>query len=202
METQQLAGPVDDGGFFSVLRKRPGPLQERQMRNAFSLVASLLICLVMFMCSSAQGTSSALSISGDFGRDWIDSLNAKSSQNVSQTAAQDSGNDLWSWGSSPKGSIAVNGNLVADPYYIWKSLNYSDGWMGQMYVDPSTGYPVYGYVDPYTGMVVNYYMDPKTGKPVYTNANYLDALPYISSVLPTYPSDYSREGYVLPKIFT
>lgn len=172
------------------------------MKKAFSVVASLIICLVMVTGSHAQNASSALSISGDFGRSWIDGLNAKSQQSAAQTASQDSGNDLWSWGTSPKGSIVVNGNLVADPYYVWKALNYSDGWIGQTYVDPSTGYPVYGYVDPYTGMVVNYYMDPKTGKPVYANANYLDAFPYISSVLPTYPYDYSQEGYVLPKIFT
>jgi len=51
---------------------------------------------------------------------------------------------FWSWGGSSRGTIVVNGQLMTDPYYVWKSLNYTSGWLGKVYIDPTTGNPVYG----------------------------------------------------------
>ena len=96
-----------------------------------------------------------------------------------------------------KGSIIANGNLVPDPYYVWKSLNYSSGWIGKVSVDPNTGNPVYAFVDPYTGMIINYYMDPKTGNPVYTNEYPTFGFPYYGM----YSSDYGQTVYALPSIY-
>ena len=162
------------------------------MRQELAAIASLIICL-MAMASYAQSTDSALSISGDFGREWISSFKAQNPQ----PAEQNLKNDLWSWGSSPKGSIIANGNLVPDPYYVWKSLNYSSGWIGKVSVDPNTGNPVYAFVDPYTGMIINYYMDPKTGNPVYTNEYPTFGFPYYGM----YSSDYGQTVYALPSIY-
>jgi len=167
------------------------------MRAAFAVIISLIICLSTVGCY-AQSMSDPQSVGGDFGRNWISSFRAQNPQ----PAEQNLKNDLWSWGSSPKGSIVVNGNLVPDPYYIWKSHNYTRGWLGKVYVDPTTGYPVYAYIDPYTGMQINYYMDPKTGKPVYTNTYPYYGFPYYNSVPGYYSSDYLLPtGYVLPSAF-
>jgi hypothetical protein len=166
------------------------------MKAAFALALSLTICLLAIGCY-AQSTSGPQNVGGDFGRNWIGSFKAQNPQ----PAEQNLKNDLWTWGSSPKGSIMVNGNLVPDPYYIWKSLNYTSGWLGKVSVDPTTGYPVYGYLDPYTGMQINYYMDPKTRKPVYSNVYPDYGFPYYGSVPPYYSSDYLQNGYVLPSIF-
>lgn len=166
------------------------------MRIAFAVTISLIMCLLAGGCY-AQSMSYPQSVSGDFGRNWINSFKAQNPQ----PAEQNLKNDLWTWGGSPKGSIVVNGNLVADPYYIWKSLNYTSGWIGKVYVDPTTGYPVYGYLDPYTGMQINYYMDPKTGKPVYTNAYPYYGFPYYGNVPSYYSSNYLPTGYMLPSIF-
>ena len=108
---------------------------------------------------------------------------------------------FWSWGGSSRGTIVVNGQLMTDPYYVWKSLNYTSGWLGKVYVDPTTGYPVYGYIDPYTGMQVNYYIGPKTGKPVYTNENPYYGFPYYENDSHYYSPDYFTPGYELPYIF-
>jgi hypothetical protein len=161
-----------------------------EMKAAFAVIVSLTICLLAIGCY-AQSTSSALSVSGDFGKNWISSFKAQNPQQAEQNLK----NDLWSWGGSPKGSIVVNGKLLADPYYIWKSLNYTSGWLGKIYVDPTTGYPVYAYIDPYTGMQINYYMDPKTGKPVYTNTYPYYGSPYYGNVPSYYSSDYLPIGY-------
>jgi len=177
------------------------------MRALFPMVLLLIICLSMASCS-AQGTYQPQSVGGEFGSNWIGNFNAQNAQ----PAKTNQGNDLWTWGGSPKGSIIVNGNLVADPYYVWKSLNYTNGWLGKVYVDPATGNPVYGFIDPYTRMQINYYMDPKTGKPVYINGYpyYGTAyssgipyygLPYYRNAPLVYSQNYLTNPYVLPSIF-
>ena len=156
------------------------------MRTALGTIILLMILLLAAGCH-AQSMGNPQSVGGDFGRNWISSFKAQNPV----PAEQNLKNDLWSWGSSPKGSIAVNGNLLPDPYYIWKSLNYSRGWLGRVYTDQKTGYPVYGYIDPYTGMPVYYYLDPATNRPTYTNYGYPD----YGSAYPYTPS-YSRPfGY-------
>lgn len=126
-------------------------------------------------------------VGGDYGQGWIGASKAQSTAPIVQNT--NSGNDLWTWGGAPKGSMIFNGKLVPDPYYIWKSLNYTSGWLGMVYIDQSTGYPVYAYEDPYTGKIIYYYVDPKTGKPAYTN---LYSSIYPIAYLNAYPSAYSN----------
>lgn len=168
------------------------------MKTAFAVIAILTLCILTSDCNS-QMASNAQSVGGDFGKDWISSFKAQNPQPSKQNLE----NDLWSWGSAPKGSIIVNGNLVPDPYYIWKSLNYTTGWLGKVYTDPSTGYPVYGYVDPYTGNPIYYYIDPSTGKPVYTYGYPSYGYPYYdSSYYSGLPYDFSSPyDYSLPPNF-
>jgi hypothetical protein len=87
-----------------------------------------------------------------------------------QSPSLSNGNSLWNWGGAPKGRIAVNGKLIPDTYYFWKSLNLTSGWLGQVYVDPKTGYPIYGFLDPNTGFPVYFYVDPNTGQTSFTNS--------------------------------
>jgi hypothetical protein len=161
------------------------------MKTAFGVMVSLIIFLLAVGCY-AQSVSNPQSVSGDFGRNWISSNKAQNPL----LGEQNLKNDLWSWGSSPKGSIMVNGNLVPDPYYVWKSLNYTRGWLGRAYIDPTTGNPVYGYIDPYTGMPLYYYMDPKTRKPVYTNSYLSYGYPNYGSIPTYYSSYYLPRGYM------
>lgn len=165
------------------------------MKAAFAIAFSLIICLLAADCH-AQSTSNFQNVGGDFGKNWMARYEAQNPKPAEQNLT----NDLWSWGGSPKGTIVVNGQLMADPYYVWKSLNYTSGWLGKVYIDPTTGYPVYGYIDPYTGMQVNYYIDPKTGKPVYTNEYPYDGFPYSENASPYY-FDYLSTDYMLPPIF-
>jgi len=127
------------------------------MRTAFLGMAIPIVCLLATFCY-AQSTSGFQSVGGDFGQDWISSFKV---QNF-RLADQNPKNDLWIWGGAPKGSIIVNGRLVADPYYFWKSLNYTRGWLGRVWVDPRTGYPIYAYIEPHTRRTMYFYVDPYT----------------------------------------
>jgi hypothetical protein len=130
------------------------------------IAATILIFCILFINCHAQTKANFQSVGGDFGRAWLKDFLAENPDR--QPKAQNS-TTLWNWGGAPKGMMVQNGSLVADPYYFWKSLNYTSGWMGQVYIDPITGYPIYAYIDPFTGYPDYFYMDPKTGKPVYVN---------------------------------
>jgi hypothetical protein len=159
------------------------------------IIAFILVPWIFLAFSNAQDDRFQ-SVSGDSARSYLTDLQAEKSK-----PAEEKDSSLWTWGSAPRGRKIVDGKLAADPYYIWKSLNYTQGWLGETYVDPTTGYPVYSYIDPSTGMVQNFYVDPTTGGPVYINkypgagAQFYDSIP--SSYLPS----YSSSGYVLPPIF-
>jgi hypothetical protein len=162
------------------------------MKAAIAVI--VLMIYLMASGSSAQSISSPLSLSG-----YFDSNRASSYEVLNpQPALQGTTNDLWTWGGAPKGSIVINGNLVPDPYYVWKSLNYTVGWLGEVYVDLGTGNPVYAYINPYTGMQVNFYMDPKTGKPAYLNTYPYYRSPYYGNALPSYSWDYLPVDYSHP----
>ncbi len=156
------------------------------MESRFMIVAFLISGILLITCH-AESISSYRSVGGDYGRAWLS--NFESHNPEPKTADQNSTN-LWTWGGAPKGRAIQNGNLAADPYYIWRSLNYSSGWLGQAYVDQKTGNPVYAYIDPYTGNTVYFYVDPKTGSPVTTNVDTSTG----SSVMPFGYSDDSDSG--------
>jgi hypothetical protein len=166
--------------------------------QSWFIIAATLILSILLSASIAQTSDHFQSVSGDFGRAW---LNDRMAQNP--TPAENNSGSLWSWGSAPKGSIVMGGKLVPDPYSIWKSFNYTYGWLGQVYVDPYTGYPVYSYIDPYTGMQIYFYLDPdskkpvyfyidpNTGKPVYINTGTANGISGYGGVLSPYGYDFS-----------
>lgn len=149
------------------------------MRITLASVILLAACFLIAGCY-AQYPFSSQYVGGDFGRSWLNNFHAYNPPPTGPNLQ----NDLWSWGKAPKGSIIMNGKLVPDPYYAWKSLNYSTGWMGYAYMDPTTGYPIYAYRDPYTGWVRYFYMDPNTGRPVYTYP--YNGYPFYGSGYPYY----------------
>jgi hypothetical protein len=170
--------------------------------RTITIVAALLVVYLLAMNGYSQSMNRAQYVGGAFGQSLIGMINAQN-QNP-KPAAQDPGNDLWTWGSAPKGSIIVNGKLTPDPYYMWKSLNYTSGWLGMAYIDQRTGYPVYAYTEPYTGRIIYFYVDLKTGKPVYTNTYpgiYSAGFPYYVGSNAYYPPNYWPSSYVLPPVF-
>ncbi|MFB3766319.1 MAG: hypothetical protein ACE14P_13870 [Methanotrichaceae archaeon] len=171
-----------------------------------SIVLIALLSSILLTACYAQSTGSSQggfqSVGEDFGKAWLSNFKAQNPEPVENTSKS---NGLWSWGTAPKGRSIINGQLMVDPYYYWKSLNLSSGWLGQAYVDNKTGAPVYAYIDPYTGYPDYFYMDPKSGSPVYINpasasgsnsgvsSNYLP--PWLSMQSNNnYPSDYPWLG--------
>jgi hypothetical protein len=167
------------------------------MRTAFAVVVLLIACLLVGG-SLGQSNDRFKSVGGEYGQGWISGFKAQTPQ---ATKESNNGTDLWSWGSAPKGSKIIDGKLVTDPYYIWRSLNFTNGWLGETYVDPNTGYPVYAYVDPNTGITRYFYVDPDTGKPVYTNVDPETALLDYGSDSPYYSPDYWTGSNSLPPVF-
>lgn len=165
------------------------------MKTAFA-VAVLLVACLLSSCY-AQSTSRFQGVGGDFGKSVIGSFKANSTQQNAESNA----NDLWNWGSAPKGSLIKNGKLVTDPFYIWQSLNYTDGWIGDIGVDPYTGNPIYAYEDPYTREIKYFYVDPYTGRPVYIDRGLATYSSNYGSGFPVYPYIDQSGNYALPSVF-
>jgi len=140
------------------------------MESRIVLLALALSILLTACC--AQPKSSYLSVGEDYGKSWLSNFQANNPKPVENTSS-----GLWNWGSAPKGRVISNGKLTADPYYIWKSFNFTSGWLGEAYKDSATGNAVYAYINPYTGSPVYFYVDPKTGKPVYTSPGNATSIP-------------------------
>ena len=142
------------------------------MKIATSMIALLMLSLMLIVLAGscyAQGLSSAPYVGGDFGRAWLGNIDQLSAQPAKSTYS-----DLWNWGGGPKGSMAVNGYLVPDLRYIWKSENGTGYWAGWKYPYASGWYPAYNY--PYS----------------------------FSSIYPSnyyYPPDYLSSGYVARRLY-
>jgi hypothetical protein len=136
------------------------------MKNALALALILVACLLVASCC-AENSTRFQSVGGDYGRKMISTIKTNETQT---TAASNSNGTLWNWGSSPKGTLVVDGNLIGDPTYTMKRLNrVSNNYLGDTYVDPyGTAAPEYTYTDAATGEVVTTYVDPTTGESYYT----------------------------------
>ena len=174
------------------------------MKTAWAVMALLIACLLVSECY-ATSTSRFQSVGGDYGRSVMSGLKAAAPQSpvASDDANQENknNNSLWNWGTAPKGSLIQNGKLVADPYYYWKTLNLTTGWLGESDVDPYTGRQLYSYVDPKTGETLSFYVDPYTGKPVYVNRGANSDTPLYGSVSPFYSSHDWWGSTALPPVF-
>jgi len=159
------------------------------MKTALAVMVVLIACLLAVNCY-ADGSSRFQSVGGDFGRDVIDTFKANDTM-PSNAGDNSSNNSLWNWGAAPKGSLIQNGKLVDDPFNTWKSLNYTDGWIGEVEKDPFTGNSIYAYKVPGTGETKYFYLDPYTGEPIYVDR---------SNPIST-PNDLSNAIYALPSVF-
>jgi hypothetical protein len=180
------------------------------MKTALAVAVVIVVCLLAADCC-AQSSSRFQNVGGDFGRSLIGTIRA----NDTNPAADNSNGSLWSWGSSPKGTIVVDGNLIGDPKYTMKKLSVVSNWLDDSFVDPyGTAQSPYSYVDAETGEPVKTYVDPITGRSYYTYTDYKTGrLVYVyfdpQTGVPNYASftplsgEYREEtGFSLPPIFS
>ncbi|MBN1235412.1 MAG: hypothetical protein JW999_05095 [Methanotrichaceae archaeon] len=181
------------------------------MKTALAVVVVLVLCLMATGCY-AQDSSRFQSVGGDFGRNVISTIKSDDTQPAS---ASDNSSSLWSWGSSPKGTLVVDGNLIGDPRYTMKKLKLDQNWLGDSFVDPygtiasaysyvdaETGEPVKTYVDPITGQSYYTYVDYKTGKLVYVYFNPVTGEPTYASFTPLSGQYVEEKQFALPPIFS
>jgi len=202
------------------------------MKIAF---AAIVLIVLSFLVPSgiAQSTSAGhfQSVGGDYARSWL-SANVPNPPNPQNTQAnqnsqtdqnaqapqndsgqkQSSSGDLWSWGSAPKGSRIVGGELVNDPSYQWPGLNYTYNWLGDSNVNPYAERPMYSYKDPQTGETDYGYWDPTTGKMIPVSPEVWQPLfpgeqpnynggAYSGGAYPTGTYSGSTNGAGLPPVF-
>ena len=168
------------------------------MKTAFAAMIVLIACLLAADCY-AQDSSRFQSVGGDYGRSVIGTFKASDAASPSDngsnnniTRSNSSGNNqLWNWGTAPKGSLIKDGKLVDDPFTTWKALNLSNGWMGEVETDPFTGRSIYAYKIPSTGEIKYFYIDPYTGAAVYVDRG--------SSI--SNDAGNAENSYVLPSVF-
>ena len=174
---------------------------------------ALLMAIACLFAGSAlaQDTSGYQNVGGDYGRNVLTSIVASDTQ---QAAKDESNQSLWSWGSAPKGSRIVDGNIIGDPRYTLKNLSVIRDWLGDSFVDPYGDTPAYSYFDPVTGERVKTYIDPvtghhyytyedvNTGKLIYVYFNPDTGEPIYVSYAPISGQYIQEEQYSLPKIFS
>jgi hypothetical protein len=183
------------------------------MKTALAVVVLVVYLLVYLLASGcyAQDTNRFQSVGGDFGKKMISTIEAKDTK---PAAASGNNGSLWSWGSSPKGTLVVDGNLIGDPKYTMKKLNVTSNWLGDSFVDPygtaapaysytdpATGEPVRTYVDPITGQSYYTYTDSKTGKLIYVYFNPETGAPTYASFTPVSGQYVEQKKFALPPIF-
>jgi hypothetical protein len=137
--------------------------------------------------------------------------NTQASQSYSSQKKSGSG-DLWSWGTAPRGSSIVGGELVANPYYLWPGLSTSYNWLGDSNANPYAERPLYSYTDPKTGETSYGYWDPTSGKMTPVSGDiwqpvFPDDQPYYNGGANSgsaYPAGYqgSANGAGLPPVFS
>jgi hypothetical protein len=112
------------------------------MKSSLSVI---LLAIILGTCSAtttliagsnddSKPQTDTLNVGGDFGKNWINNFLLQNEPPVKA----DPKNELWNWGSVPKGKRLVDGKLVADmPRIVW---NVTGEWLGE---NPLTGYAVY-----------------------------------------------------------
>ena len=139
----------------------------------------LLILAGLFISlSSGQSPPIFQSVSGEFAQKWIEDYKEENgivdSPKASLNQSQDNDSDLWSWGSAPRGSKIVDGQLERDPNYLRPLLNLTSNWLDELYTDSYTGLPMEVYSDPVTGRKYYHILNPNTGIAFFTYCSYED----------------------------
>lgn len=100
------------------------------MRFVFTIMVLFALCLatsagLLVQAGSCQSMGNFQSVGGDFGRSWVNNFMAQNQPAQNQNLK----NDLWSWGSSPKGTSIVGGKLVSNANTT-AARNISANWLG------------------------------------------------------------------------
>ncbi len=151
----------------------------------FAALCGLLLLFafcIQTALASSEDAPDYQSVSGEFAQSWIKDFkeeNGLASPAIVQKEAannesDDNDSDLWSWGTAPRGSKIVDGQLVRDPNYLRALLNLTDNWLDESYTDSVTGLPVNVYSDPLTGRKYYDVLNPKTGKLLFAYYTYED----------------------------
>jgi hypothetical protein len=185
------------------------------MKTAFAVIVLTMVFFFAAGCY-AQSESRFQSVGGDYGQSWISSFKAnnpqpteESSSGSSNGSGSGSGGNLWSWGSAPKGSMVVDGQLIVDPTYVLRNLTVTRNWLGETdssnptytYTDPKTGNQIYTYTDPNTGQTYYTYKDPNTNKQVNVYIDPYTGQPTHASFAPITSPNTVTGGVLLPPIF-
>ena len=178
-----------------------------------SALAVILAAYLLLGSCCAQDSSRFQSVGGDYGRELIGAI--KSNETQAAAATSDTNSSMWSWGSSPKGTVVVDGNLVGDPAYAMKKLKIVQNWLDESLVDPysttpreysyidaETGEPVTTYVDPSSGQYYYKYTDAVSGKLVYVYFDPTTGVPTRASFAPANDKSDEKKTFSLPPIFT
>ncbi|MDD4652386.1 MAG: PepSY domain-containing protein [Methanothrix sp.] len=161
------------------------------MKTALAAMIVLMACLLAADCF-AQDSGRFQSVGGEYGRSVIGTFKTSDAAPSSDNSSNGTGNNqLWNWGTAPKGSLIKDGKLVDDPFNTWKALNLSNGWIGEVETDPFTGRSIYAYKIPSTGEIKYFYIDPYTGAAVYVDRG--------SSI--SNDAGNADSNYALPSIF-
>jgi hypothetical protein len=183
------------------------------MKKELALALFLVAGLMMASCS-AEDSSRFQDVGGDYGRKLISTME---SDETETTAVSNNNDTLWDWGSTPKGTMVLDGNLIADPRYSPNRLNVVQNWLDESLMDPysSTTASAYTYTDSITGEVVKTYVDPTTGESYYKYTDSVSGkLVYVyfnpSTGVPTrvtfapvtsQPEEEQQGTFTLPSIF-
>jgi len=147
-------------------------------RSATIIFKFLLIACFFSLLSSGQSPPIFQSVSGEFAQKWIEDYKEENgivdSPKASLNQSQDNDSDLWSWGSAPRGSKIVDGQLERDPNYLRPLLNLTSNWLDELYTDSDTGLPMEVYSDPVTGRKYYHILNPNTGIAFFTYFTYED----------------------------
>jgi hypothetical protein len=150
-------------------------------RSSAPIIFKLLLIACFFpLLSSGQSPPAFQSVSGEFAQNWIEDYKNENgiadkaeSDNIASNQ-QNNDSDLWSWGSAPRGSRIVDGQLERDPNYLRPLLNLTSNWLDELYTDSDTGLPTEVYYDPVTGRKYYHILNPNTGIAFFTYCTYED----------------------------
>ncbi|OYV10179.1 MAG: hypothetical protein CG446_1242, partial [Methanosaeta sp. ASO1] len=104
----------------------PGDTIAMKKRSSAAIILKLIM-IICFLAHYSSGQSAPVfhSVSGEFAQKWIEDFKKEDAAAVVPTAvdtqsnqSQDNQSDLWSWGSAPRGSKIVDGQLERDPNYL------------------------------------------------------------------------------------
>jgi len=157
-------------------------MRDMKVRScAASILKLIMIICLLSPLSSGQSPPVFQSVSGEFAHKWIKDYKKESgiadppeAGNIASNQSQDNDSDLWSWGSAPRGSKIVDGQLERDPNYLRPLLNLTSNWLDELYTDSDNGLPMEVYSDPVTGRKYYHILNPNTGIAFFTYCSYED----------------------------